>query len=343
MRHHHVAERPGRLVETDPLAQGECFRHVDLHVVDEVAVPDRLEQAVGKAERQDVLRRLLAEEMVDPENLALVEHLVQLGVQHHGARQIGAERLFHDDAGPFDQPGRAEQPHRWQRGARRHAEIMDAPAFAAQQPFGTLNRRLQYLRPGGHGDIVQRRREGRPVIFLDLAAGELVQRLPREGAEAVGVHVVQRDADDPAAGDEATARQVEHARQQLAPGQVAGGAHQGDKLRILWTNAERNLAHVYPANDAPRRADARSYPELVSQALRSRLARMAARPWATLWRTSRRSRRFGPPWISPEGQSFKPIRSRAKLPSCPKRHRAAPPGPARASIPGTADGRRRRR
>ncbi len=69
MRHHHVAERAGRLVEAGALAQAQRLRHVDLHVVDEVAVPDRLEQPVGEAERQDVLRRLLAQEVVDAEDL----------------------------------------------------------------------------------------------------------------------------------------------------------------------------------------------------------------------------------------------------------------------------------
>ena len=52
--------------------------YVDLHVIDEIAVPDRFEQAVGEAEREDVLGRLLAEEVVDAEDLFLVEDLVQL-------------------------------------------------------------------------------------------------------------------------------------------------------------------------------------------------------------------------------------------------------------------------
>ena len=78
VRHHHVAIGAGLLVEAGALAEAQRLRHVDLHVVDEVAVPDRLEQAVGEAERQDVLRRLLAEEMVDAEDLLFGEHLVQL-------------------------------------------------------------------------------------------------------------------------------------------------------------------------------------------------------------------------------------------------------------------------
>jgi len=40
-------------------------------VVDVVAVPDRLEQPVGEPEGQDVLGRLLAQEVVDPEDLFL--------------------------------------------------------------------------------------------------------------------------------------------------------------------------------------------------------------------------------------------------------------------------------
>jgi hypothetical protein len=77
--HHHVAVGAGLLVEAGALAQAQRLGHVDLHVVDEVAVPDRLEQAVGEAEGEDVLRRLLAQEVVDAEDLLLGEDLVQLG------------------------------------------------------------------------------------------------------------------------------------------------------------------------------------------------------------------------------------------------------------------------
>ena len=142
MRHDHVAKRAGRLVEAGALVEPERLRHVDLHVVDEVAVPDRLEQAVGEAEREDVLRRLLAEEMVDAEDLLFGEHLVQLGVQRDRAREIGAERLFHDDPRAFDEAGFAEQAHGRQRGVRRHAEIVQALALAARAPLPLARRRL---------------------------------------------------------------------------------------------------------------------------------------------------------------------------------------------------------
>ena len=74
----HVAVGAGALVERGAALEPERLGHVDLHVVDEVAVPDRLEEPVGEAEGQDVLGRLLAQEVVDPEDLVLVEDLVHL-------------------------------------------------------------------------------------------------------------------------------------------------------------------------------------------------------------------------------------------------------------------------
>ena len=80
----HVAVGAGALVEVGPLREAQRLGHVDLDVVDVVAVPDRLEEAVGEAEGEDVLGRLLAEEVVDAEDLLLVEDLVQLGVEGRG-------------------------------------------------------------------------------------------------------------------------------------------------------------------------------------------------------------------------------------------------------------------
>ena len=92
-------------------SEAERLGHVDLHVLDEVAVPDRLEQAVGEAEGEDVLRRLLAQEVVDPEDLRLVKDLVESAVELDGAVEVGAERLFHHDPGTLHQPGFLEGVH----------------------------------------------------------------------------------------------------------------------------------------------------------------------------------------------------------------------------------------
>ena len=132
MGHHHVAKRAHRLIEAGAFAEAQRLGHVDLHMVDEVSIPDRLEQAVGEAERQDVLRRFLAEEVVDAEDLLFGEDFVQLAVQRLCAGQIDAEGLFHDDAAALDETGLGQQPHRRQGGAGRHAQIVHATALAGQ-------------------------------------------------------------------------------------------------------------------------------------------------------------------------------------------------------------------
>jgi hypothetical protein len=101
VRHHHVLVGAGHLVEVRSAIQAQSLRDVDLNVVDEVPVPDGLEQPVGEAERKDVQRGFLAEEMVDPEDLPLLEGLMDLIVEGDGTPQIGAKRFLHDDPRAF--------------------------------------------------------------------------------------------------------------------------------------------------------------------------------------------------------------------------------------------------
>ena len=118
---------------------------------------------------------------------------------------------------------------------------MDPPALAAERRLGFLNSGAQDLGTGGHRHMVERFGEGRPIRLLDRARGELVQRFARDGAKAVGVDIVERQADDPTTGNEAGCRQVEQTRQQLAFRKIAGGAHQHNDLGIFRTYAWRNL------------------------------------------------------------------------------------------------------
>ena len=55
MVRHHVAQRAGLLVEPAALLDADRLGGGDLHMVDVIAIPDRLEKAVGKAQRHDVL------------------------------------------------------------------------------------------------------------------------------------------------------------------------------------------------------------------------------------------------------------------------------------------------
>ena len=66
------------------MPHANALGHGDLHVVDIVAVPQRLKDGVGKAEGQDILDRLLAQIVVDAVDLVLVEHGVDLLVEVAG-------------------------------------------------------------------------------------------------------------------------------------------------------------------------------------------------------------------------------------------------------------------
>ena len=71
----HVADRAGLFVKRAPALHAERFGHRDLHALDAIAVPDRLEELVGEPEREDVEDRFLAQVMVDPEDPRFVERL----------------------------------------------------------------------------------------------------------------------------------------------------------------------------------------------------------------------------------------------------------------------------
>ena len=71
----HVAQGAGRLVELAAPLDPDGLCRGDLDMVDVLAIPQRLEQAVGEAQRHDILHRFLAEEMIDSVDLVFLQHL----------------------------------------------------------------------------------------------------------------------------------------------------------------------------------------------------------------------------------------------------------------------------
>ncbi len=69
---HHVAQCAGRLHNNRPEFHSECFRGCDLHMIDVVRVPERLENRVRKSQDEDVLRGFFSEKMVNAVSLTLL-------------------------------------------------------------------------------------------------------------------------------------------------------------------------------------------------------------------------------------------------------------------------------
>jgi hypothetical protein len=85
---------PGAALDPHRLGDG------DLHVVDHLAVPDGLEDPVREPQRHEVLHRLLAEVVVDPEHLVLAEPALHHRAQLAGRRKVVPEGLLDDHPRP---------------------------------------------------------------------------------------------------------------------------------------------------------------------------------------------------------------------------------------------------
>ena len=129
-----VPHRPDRVVEVAAVFDVEVLGHRDLDRGDEVAVPDRLEDGVREPQVEDVLDGHLPEEVVDPEDLGLVDQLVQLGVQLAGGREVVSERLLDDDARVLRQVLLREAGDDRREERRRDLEVEDAAASRPRSP-----------------------------------------------------------------------------------------------------------------------------------------------------------------------------------------------------------------
>ena len=152
----HVAQRARRLVELAAPLHADRLRRGDLHVIDPVAVPDRLEQPIGEAERHDALHRVLAEEMVDPEDLVLVQRAQDAGVQLTRRVQAMAERLLDHHAAPEPRLavlvlvliGELRLAEVLDHGAEEpisDREIEDGVALGAMRLFGLVESAAKFL------------------------------------------------------------------------------------------------------------------------------------------------------------------------------------------------------
>ena len=77
----HVTQGARRFIELAALLHAHGLGRGDLHMIDPVAVPDRLEEPIGEAKRQDALNRVVSKKVVDPEDLVFSQGPREAGVQ----------------------------------------------------------------------------------------------------------------------------------------------------------------------------------------------------------------------------------------------------------------------
>ena len=129
---HHVANGADLLVKGAAALHAELLGHGDLHVLDVVAVPNRLEKCVGETEIQKILHRLLAQIVIDAKDGGFGEHFVQRPVERLRRCEIAAEGLLDDDPGIVRAPGFRKSLDDARKHARRNGQVVDRPGCAAQ-------------------------------------------------------------------------------------------------------------------------------------------------------------------------------------------------------------------
>ena len=77
-----------------------CFGDCDLDMVDEIPIPQRLEDRVGKPGYQYVLHGLFPKIMINSVNLVFREYLVKLLIEQPRRWQVGSKRFFNDHPAP---------------------------------------------------------------------------------------------------------------------------------------------------------------------------------------------------------------------------------------------------
>ncbi len=96
----HVAQHADAVVKRGPVTDSHRLGDGDLDMIDVVAVPDRLEDAVGEAEDEQVLHGFLAQIVIDAIDLVLLQDLVGDLVEVARGFQILTEGFLDDHATP---------------------------------------------------------------------------------------------------------------------------------------------------------------------------------------------------------------------------------------------------
>jgi hypothetical protein len=208
-------------------------------VVDDQSVPERLEDAVREPQRQHVLDRLLAEVVVDPVDLALVEILVEDVVQLDRRGEVVPERLLDDHSRPaaFRRPCADPLDDRLD-DVRRDGEIADTVAWDAaflvergQHLLSAAEEGFCVHEIGRH--VANSAGQSLPDVIAELVAAELLDGGFHPLSERVVGLLRAGYADDrEMLGQQLAERERVERRKELALRQVSGGAEDHHRARL---------------------------------------------------------------------------------------------------------------
>ena len=94
---HHVAQLTHSVVISPPPFDPHLFRNGNLNMIDTTLIPLGIDKAIGKSQHQKVLDRLLAQVMINPVDILLIDKLSQCFIDLSRRIEAFTNRLFKDD------------------------------------------------------------------------------------------------------------------------------------------------------------------------------------------------------------------------------------------------------
>ena len=171
---HDVPNGTGLFVEPLAASDAEALGHGDLHALDVVAVPDRLEKRVREAEVQQILHRFFAEIVIDAEDARLGEGLMQRAVEGLCRGEVVAEGFFDDDPCVFRAARLRQSGGDGSKQRRWNGEIVQRPRSVTQR-LPQVVERCRVLVVAGDvlqiGGKLSERLFVNPAVFVQTVAG----------------------------------------------------------------------------------------------------------------------------------------------------------------------------
>jgi hypothetical protein len=197
-------------------------------VLDVRAVPERLDDGVGEAEVQQVLHRLLAEEMIDAKDRRFRDDLLERAVDGLRTGEIAAERLLDDHARVGCTTGTAQLRRDCSEQAGRDRQVMARPLRAVDGLAQGGKRgvvavvAVHVLHPGFQA---AQRLGVRPVAMLG-------QAVPHPRDHGVTGQTAPRDTHDNR-GQSAAPLEILERRDDLLEGEVARDAEHHQRVGVI--------------------------------------------------------------------------------------------------------------
>ena len=126
----HVADRARLIVKRAAPLDAKTLRHRDLHTLDVLTVPDRLDKGVAETEEDQILHRVLAQIVVDAKYIALIEGPVHDLVQRDRRFQVVAKGLFDHHPCAVRASGLLQLLQHLAEETRRDRQVVDRVACA---------------------------------------------------------------------------------------------------------------------------------------------------------------------------------------------------------------------